>query len=563
MSETLFQRAYQAMASSDWPLANALWAEGRVVRAPLVDGWVHGATALMRIGRTADAEALLEQTRAKFPDDRDVQLYLAFHAKEQQDWPTANRLFTSIRSTHPNMTDGWLHGAIALTRLGRAAEAEALLDQAATRFPNEMNVLLVSAHNAFERSDWARADRDFARLRAIRPEIGDPWSHGVRALQKLGQADAATILLAEALQRFPDDLGLTIFAGHDAIQRMDWQRARELWGKVRTAAPERSDAWVNGVLALDGLQLQAEAAAMMARVLALQPDAADVLTFAAHRAHRHGNPAEAAGFWAEVLRRVPDDKEALRQHNKMLYEHEVRSLGTEREANAGADFRDPAGEAAASRREMLLGFQGLGHSCEFGMVQRAFGAEPLGLFRWVGIRGTELIASIRAGLPEFETAVDARLTREHVRAEYYLELPATHFLMHTHVSQSEEPVRLLTTLRRRLRRLREKFIEDMQAGEHIFVRRAQVAGMSRTEMIELHDALKTHGKARLLCVCAEPGPRVGKVERIRDGLAVGYLDRFFDNEGVDQVSLETWVSLCHQSIAIFNAEALLAQATVA
>jgi hypothetical protein len=46
-------------------------------------------------------------------------------------------------------------------------------------------------------------------------------------------------------------------------------------------------------------------------------------------------------------------------------------------------------------RDLTLGFENLGDNCEFGIVQRRCGAEPLGLFRFSSTQLKPLIAGIR------------------------------------------------------------------------------------------------------------------------------------------------------------------------
>ncbi len=47
--------------------------------------------------------------------------------------------------------------------------------------------------------------------------------------------------------------------------------------------------------------------------------------------------------------------------------------------------------------DLLRGFESLGHNCEFGVVQRHFGAEPLGLLRFSGITLPDLLTGLACG----------------------------------------------------------------------------------------------------------------------------------------------------------------------
>ena len=49
-------------------------------------------------------------------------------------------------------------------------------------------------------------------------------------------------------------------------------------------------------------------------------------------------------------------------------------------------------------KELLKHFEGLGENCEFGLMQRYFGIEPISLFRWVSISLTDLANAVENGL---------------------------------------------------------------------------------------------------------------------------------------------------------------------
>src|SRR5216683_6255225 len=56
--------------------------------------------------------------------------------------------------------------------------------------------------------------------------------------------------------------------------------------------------------------------------------------------------------------------------------------------------------AGLSARELMYRFASLGDNCEFGLVQRRCGAEPLGLFRFATIGPESLVQLLEAGLDD-------------------------------------------------------------------------------------------------------------------------------------------------------------------
>lgn len=63
-------------------------------------------------------------------------------------------------------------------------------------------------------------------------------------------------------------------------------------------------------------------------------------------------------------------------------------------------------------------FESLGQNCEFGLLQRRCGAEPLGLLRFSSVRLERLIHGIRANFEGIDAPNDVRLHCEKGRDEF-------------------------------------------------------------------------------------------------------------------------------------------------
>jgi hypothetical protein len=96
----------------------------------------------------------------------------------------------------------------------------------------------------------------------------------------------------------------------------------------------------------------------------------------------------------------------------------------------------------------------------------------------------------------------------------------------------------------RLKFLRRKFIEELEAGEKIFVYRFG-GQVSEEEIVPLHMALNRYGPATLLWVVeAERGRPAGAVEVLMPGLMKGYIDRFAPDDNAHDLSFDGWLRLC-------------------
>lgn len=190
---------------------------------------------------------------------------------------------------------------------------------------------------------------------------------------------------------------------------------------------------------------------------------------------------------------------------------------------------------------LLQRFESLGHCCDFGLVQRHFGAEPLGLLRFAAISTYDLLRGLITDfhglgarqniIPYIPAGLDEIWIRE---SEYNL-------LYHTFMSPgSVASEQLIDQESRRLPFLRRKILEDLSNGEKTFVLR-RPEPLADYETLAVATALRLHGRSPLLVLEQGAGPKPGTIDVIGHGVIIGHLD------GVpDQVppSHEVWLSIC-------------------
>ncbi len=138
---------------------------------------------------------------------------------------------------------------------------------------------------------------------------------------------------------------------------------------------------------------------------------------------------------------------------------------------------EPSGlayERLTPLHELMMEFESLGDNCEFGLVQRDAGAEPLGLFRFAGInapvdvRLEKLVAALDGelvglGSPE---NVSVELAGAEGRREFMAIESAYNLLYHTFLKEDEiEPEVLRKRESVRLQFLKRKLLEDLMNGE--------------------------------------------------------------------------------------------------
>lgn len=212
--------------------------------------------------------------------------------------------------------------------------------------------------------------------------------------------------------------------------------------------------------------------------------------------------------------------------------------------------------------QIALKFESVGENCEFGLFQRRCDAEPLGLLRFSSTFMRNLVRGVESGfkgLGEIED-IDPRLEGT-PRAEYMIHEKKYGLVYHTFVYEGQRSAWLMREQESaRLKFLRRKFMEELEAAEKIFVYR--FAGpVSEEEILPLHMALNKYGPVTLLwVVLAERDRPAGTVEVLMPGLLKGYIDRFAPEDNAHDLSFDGWLRVCANACALDRLERLAAGA---
>jgi hypothetical protein len=196
--------------------------------------------------------------------------------------------------------------------------------------------------------------------------------------------------------------------------------------------------------------------------------------------------------------------------------------------------------------EIALRFESLGENCEFGLFQRRCDSEPLGLLRFSSTFMRNLIRGIDNGfdgLGEPE-AINPRLEGE-PRKEYMIYEQRYGLVYHTFVYEGQRSIWLMREQESaRLKFLRRKFIEELEANDKIFVYKFN-APIAEEEILPLQMTLNRYGDATLLWVVpAERHRPPGTVEVVAPGLLKGYIDRFAPDDNAHDLSFDGWLHVC-------------------
>lgn len=217
---------------------------------------------------------------------------------------------------------------------------------------------------------------------------------------------------------------------------------------------------------------------------------------------------------------------------------------------------------------ILNDFESLGDSCEFGFVQRHAGAEPISLFRWLGLAADELaLGNFEASLPAIVSAVrnnfegidkSASLTLQPVvgtdnRMEYEAVISCYGLAGLTGMFvENADPDKAFKRYTGFLMGARRLLLSVLKEGQKILVFRTD--GVHRDEEVaELHEALRAHGPNTLLwAALADDRHPPGSVERLADGFYKGRVDRFAPYGKPKEMSLQSWLHLAQTAHAMIK-----------
>jgi hypothetical protein len=198
--------------------------------------------------------------------------------------------------------------------------------------------------------------------------------------------------------------------------------------------------------------------------------------------------------------------------------------------------------------QLLYQFESLGNDCSLGGLQRAFGAEPLGLFRFAGIEIDDVVRALRGrcigvGSPEF-TRLILSDGGEYISTD-------TRYGMSSHTFVCEGDVALDRFYEQQCKKiafLARNILEKLEEGEKIFLVHAMPNFISDEKLQELLVLMRELGSGLLLYLHApsEDLP-VGQFRSRRDGIMEGSV-RSVRGDDDSPESRESWLQvLLHAS----------------
>jgi hypothetical protein len=190
---------------------------------------------------------------------------------------------------------------------------------------------------------------------------------------------------------------------------------------------------------------------------------------------------------------------------------------------------------------LLEEFASLGHTCDFGLVQRDFGVSALGLLRFAAIETPDLVRGLVDSFDGLGEAASLRIRVPPGAGEYWVEEKVYGMHLHTQTAPSDASAQqVLDRMVMYMQFTKRTFIEDLQLGRKIYLLRRHDA-VSAEEAMAVWLALNCHGKNWLLVVAQSRDVPAGTVVKLGPRLLLGHIDGVAETVPPSKMA---WLAMC-------------------
>ena len=377
----------------------------------------------------------------------------------------------------------------ALRRCDRFDEADAMLERGLGAFPGDRTLLFEYAMSAHNSGRYTVAiDRWQHALRSA-PDLAMCHCGLAANLRETGCFEQARDAIATAVRLFPDDLVVLSEAARLADARGAFDEALPLWKRAAASANPPPE-WVQGEAhALVRLERYGEAEAALAAGRLRFPRAPGLMAVEGLLASERGEWPKAVALWTAYRQRFPDDE--IGRHHLDEAVRASRRAGEDASPEAATNAKPVVDR---SLRDLLLRFESIGDSCEFGVVQRRCAAERPGLLRWSSLTLDALVSALEQRFPGTGDPANIELSCR-ASGEFILTDRRWRLAVHTfRFAGQADRDRLYGSMCRRIAVLTKQLNADLTAAEKIFVYRTE--GIDGDGLERLHRALRGFGRIR-------------------------------------------------------------------
>ncbi len=201
---------------------------------------------------------------------------------------------------------------------------------------------------------------------------------------------------------------------------------------------------------------------------------------------------------------------------------------------------------------LLQMFESLGENCDLGVVQRAVGLEPFGLFRFAACDARCLAALLRARFHPLCEPEDLWLD-EGPRREFWVKSRNFSFESHTNRYADRDRAEVARAGEiEKFRHLKAHLLRELARGKKLFVFKGN---SDLATMREVAGHLRTYGPNWLLWInVADQAHPAASVVRDSEGLILGFVSHFGTYDDAPILPVEEWVSVCAKAYRLWRNE---------
>jgi tetratricopeptide (TPR) repeat protein len=408
---------------------------------------------------------------------------------------------------------------------------------------------VTAARDAGHMLDWPSARRIWTELLQDHPGDREMMPGLACTLRDAGDLDEADQHFDAARLAFPNDIQVLAERAQVPARRLDWQGSAERWRAVLASSPDAILFAGLAAIVFAEAGEPAEAAALLDRAEAADPARTDLVVPQAVVAEHAHDWHRAVACWKRAVRLHPEDRHFRDQLGRAVWHREFEPISKSfQDSDAGNPLHADHGRDAVERgfETLMQSFENLCDTCEFGLVQRHYGIEPVSLFRFAGVTPEKLVELLQL---EFEPIGDPSHTRvEDKLDEYMIYDDRGYFFLHSMVKKSEvRALRYLEQQTARIGFLKRKIIADLQAARKTFICRRTGDAIADQTLRDLSAGLRRYGDNLLLGVrVADAQNPVGSVKFLSDDIMVGYVGFTFYNDG-SEIDYEGWLSMLREA----------------
>jgi Flp pilus assembly protein TadD len=355
---------------------------------------------------------------------------------------------------------------------------------------------------AMRADDVATAATIARQARRAFPQHGYCQALALSALAKAGAWQEVEALSPQLLHAFPQDPHVWIEHAQALSLRGEQDAALAAWSDVATRFPDIPAGHLASFELLSRLGRLYEASAAIAMGVGLCPGDLSVLLLYGRAALQRGDYPEAMRRWNIAARAHPDNdglrlEMALARRRTRFGDEAARNAAFEELSTEMAAYALPDGPDI---QLLIRRFDSIGSDCEFGFVKRKFGYEPVSLYRWAGTTAANIATMLESGLDGIGEPDQLALQFRGRGEEISIEDRRGYFRMHSWIWDNGDVDAdvLHRKSAARLAFLKGKLIEDLAAGEKIFVHKAQDGFINAPQRARITAALRRFGPARAL-----------------------------------------------------------------